>query len=218
MTIDKATIINWALVDIGAGPVFSVDDGSDLSEQCENSWQRCVDEVFGMHDWSFARKTYRNVRHAETPENGWHYGFDLPGNRIGPPLKVMDQAGSSPRPLREYALEEGMLFCNQSETWSLCKVAVAPDAWEPPFRAAFVIALAGYLAIPIWFDEDLRDAKLAEAFGSPSQQGGGGKLGRLMAQDRAGAPVGQTQADDEPLTAARTTGAGPIHTPWHGDF
>lgn len=217
MTIDKQAIINWTLTDIGVGPVFSTDDGSELAENCEAVWQRTIDQVFGLHNWSFARKTYKNRRRDETPENGWRYAFDLPGGRIGNPLKILDQAGSSPRPLRDFTIEEGLLYCNVTETWSLCKVEVSPDNWPPEWRAAFVVAYGGYLAVPVWGDEDMRNARLAEAFGTPSKEGAGGLFGRLMAQDKASNPVGEPMTNDSPLTAVRPQGMGDA-SGWAGRF
>lgn len=212
MGIDKATIINWALGEIGAGPMFSVDDGSDLAEQVENTWPACVDRVFGMHSWSFAKKTYRNVRLAAEPENGFRYGFDLPGERIGAPLRYLED----PRrrtPLRDFALEGGQLFCDVPDTWSLCKVYVDPDIWPPDFRSAFVTALGGYLAMPVWQDADLRNDKMVEAFGTPSREGTGGLFGRLMAQDLAAAPIGAPMERESPVVNARITG---VSEPWYG--
>ncbi|MVA09081.1 hypothetical protein GOZ78_03485 [Agrobacterium vitis] len=216
MTIDKPTIINMTLADIGVGPVFSVDDGSELSENVALVWQRTVDHIFGLHDWSFSLKTFKNRLREEEPENGWRHAFDLPGTRIGNPLKIMDQAGASPRPLREFTIEEGLLFANCTQTWSLCKVLVSPDIWPPDFRAAFVVAFGGYLAVPVWQDENLRDARLQEAFGSPSQQGGGGLFGRLMAQDKTSRPVGEPMGDDSPLIGVRPQGAGGAGDAWYG--
>jgi hypothetical protein len=217
MAIDKATIINQALTAIGAGPMFSIDDGSDLAEQIANTYPVCVDRIFGMHDWKFAKRTFRNTRLADRPENGWNYAFDLPGNRIGNPLKIMDQAGHSPRPLRKFDLEEGKLFCDRPETWSVCKVLVDPDYWDPSFRAAFITALAGYLAVPVWNDYDLKADKLQEAFGTPSREGTGGEIGRLMALDKASASVGESILDDDPLTSVHHTGGSPwLSGSWHG--
>lgn len=218
MTIDKAKIINWTLGDIGVGPIFSTDDGSDLAENCENAWQRTIDQVIGLHNWSFCRKTFKNRRRDETPENGWSYAFDLPGGRIGNPLKVMDRAGSSPHPLRDFTIEGGILYANVTETWSLCKFEASPDSWPPEWRAAFVVAYGGYLAVPVWADEDMRDRRLAEAFGTPSKEGTGGLFGRLMAQDKASNPVGEPMQDDNPVTAVRAQGAGGGDLPWHGKF
>lgn len=212
--IDKAALINRALTQIGVGPVFSIDDGSDLAEICEQAWLSCVDHTFGLDDWEFAKLTKRNNRHAATPENGWTYGFDLPAGRIGEPLKIMDQAGHSPRPLRHFAIEGGKLYCNASETWSVCKFVTDPESWPPPWRVAFEKALCGYLAMPVWEDEQLRDTSFADAFGSRSQQGTGGMFGRLMAQNKAAQPIGEPMGNDSPLTDVRPTGAA---LPWYGN-
>ena len=217
MTIDKATIINEALTDIGVGPMFSTDDSSELSEQIEATWRRVVDQIFGMHDWSFSKKTFKNRRLADRPENGWAYAYELPGVRLGPPLMNLESAGANPRILRHFALEEGLLFANVPETWSQCKVLVDPDYWDPPFRSAFIVALGGYLAVPVWADQDLREEKLVEAFGTPSREGTGGLFGRLMAQDKTAAPLGGDMMANDPLTAVHDTG-GRASLPWYGEF
>ena len=59
------------------------------------------------------------------------------------------------------------------------------------FRSAFVTALGGYLAMPVWQDADLRNDKMVEAFGTPSREGTGGLFGRLMAQDLAAVIAGE---------------------------
>lgn len=215
MSIDRATIINMALTDIGAGPMFSVDDESDLAEQIDLQWRAVIDRTIGMHPWTFFRKTYRNTRLDATPENGWRYGFALPGARIGNPLKILDQAGQSPRPLKHFTIEEGKVFCNAEETWSLCKFEADPDYWPPEWRGAFVVALGAYLAVPVWQDNDLRNAMLVEAFGTPSREGTGGLFGRLMAQDRASEPVNDMGIEENPLINARVVGTSADY-PWYG--
>lgn len=215
MTVDKATIINWALTDIGAGPIFSIDDDTDLAEQIEATWQRTVDRVFGMHDWTFSKVTRKNRLLVDPPEIGWQYQFDLPGDRIGNPLAYLRAVVPQPVLIRNFALQEGRLFCNEPVSYSIVKVAVDPSAWDPVFRSAFVTVLAGSLAVPVWMDEDMRDRKLAEAFGTPSMQGTGGTIGRLMAQDKGASPIGdQPLLANDPLTDAHSVGRGEM--PWYG--
>lgn len=214
MSIDRATIINMALTDIGAGPMFSVDDDSDLAAQIELQWMAVIDRTIGMHSWSFCRKTYKNTLLSTAPDNGWRYCFDLPGTRIGNPLKILDQAGQSPRPLKRFTIEEGKLFCDVTETWSLCKFQADPDYWPPEWRGAFVVALGAYLAVPVWQDADMRNDMLVEAFGTPSREGTGGLFGRLMAQDRASEPVDDMGNEENPLINARYGGAS--DEAWYG--
>lgn len=215
MSIDRATIINWALTDIGAGPMFSVDDDSDQAEQIANVWQAVVDRTFGLTDWSFSRQTRKLVRRAAKPENGFANGFDLPGDRIGNPLRYWSHPRDR-RPIRDFTLEAGVFYCDCAEAWSLCKTYVDPDYWPTDWRSAFIVALGAYLAVPIWQDDDMRDGRLAEAFGSPSQQLTGGMFGRLIAQDKASNPIGDPQSLDNPLVNARYSGSADLS--WHGRY
>lgn len=209
--IDKPVIVNWALSKIGSFATFTIDGEDDLSSQIELTWQRCVDQCFGLTDWTFLKRTFQLDRTTEKPVNGWSYEFALPGGRIGDPLKVM--AGKTGRePYRHYDLEGGHLYADIQEIRATLKIYLDPEYWDPGFRSAFTTALAGYLAVPVSHDTDMRDSLLREAFGTPSKEGTGGLFGRLMAQNKAGSPVGHPLANADPLTAARHGGS------WHGRY
>lgn len=211
--IDRVTIINWALADLGASPVMSIDDGSDQAGTVAQCWQRCVDHCFSLHDWHDFRKSFRLERAPDRPFNGWAFEHFLPGVRIGGALKVM-QAGST-EPVRDFDREGASIFSNHDDLWVRLKVYLDPQHWEPGFRAAFTVALAAYLAVPIRSSTDMRDTLMAQAFGTPSREGTGGMFGRLIAQDRAAAPIGRPIANAEPVLGDRT---GSRPAPWHGSF
>lgn len=212
MLIDKAVIVNWALNDVGHYATFSIDDESDLAGQVELCWQRCIDHCVGLADWHDFRKTFKLSRRAEEPQNGWKYEFLLPGGRIGEPLKILDRAGQCPSPLRNFDREENSIFADVEDIWARCKVERDPEHWDPAWRAAFTVALSSYFATAILMNTDLAQKKWDVAFGTPSREGGGGLFGRLMAQNRAGAPVGSPVLDAEPLGLARSSGGGS----WYG--
>ncbi|MBY2992494.1 hypothetical protein HF272_13750 [Rhizobium leguminosarum] len=215
MAIDKADIINQALVGIGAGPIFSIDDDSDLAEQIAYTWQRIVDHCFGLTDWSFALVTARMRRLDAQPENGWIFAYDLPADRIGNPVAYRRGPRWADGIIRDFTLQARKFYSNEQEAWAIYKVEQDPELWEPTFRSAFITALEGALAIPVWSDEDMRDRKWQIAFGSPSLQGGGGEFGRVVAQDKAARPIGEENLlANDPLTAVRPlAGAGDA---WHG--
>ncbi|WP_057465811.1 hypothetical protein [Pseudovibrio sp. POLY-S9] len=214
--IDKTAIVNWALTEIGVGAQFSLDDDSDLSVQVRNTWQRCVEHCFSLTNWSFARRTFKLSRLADTPNNGWGYGFLLPGDKNGPPLRVLSQAGAKPRTLRSYDIEGRAVFADIPEVWALCKIHLKPDEWDPAFRSGFVVALSGFLAVPVKQDKNLAKEFLERAFGTKSEKGGGGVLGRLADQDAASAPTGQGFLDEDPLTEAHSGVSSASH--WHGRY
>ncbi|NDV87041.1 hypothetical protein GTW51_10040 [Aurantimonas aggregata] len=200
--IDKATLVNRALIKLGQAATFSIDDENHISGKVDAVWPDLVAHCFGLHDWTFCRATYRLTRIELEPENGWCYRFGLPGNRIGEPLKIL----SDPRrdaPLREFSIEGGELFADVLDVWARCKVEVNPAIWDPAFRAAFTTALAGALAVPIQSDQDLEATYWQQAFGTSSQGGTGGLFGRLISQNVASDPPDSANRWRDPLTDAR---------------
>ncbi|MDG4894621.1 hypothetical protein P9272_13670 [Mesorhizobium sp. WSM4976] len=208
--ITKAMIVNWALVELGLAPNFSIDDDTPLGARVEIFWPRTMARAFGLHDWIFCRQTFLLTRQQATPINGWTYGFDLPGGIIGPPLKLT----SDPRcevPLRDFAIEGKTVFTNEQAAYARCKVYLEPTDWPPQFTDAFAVLLAAYLAVPLTQDTELAANKEAAAIGTPSQGGAGGMFGRLIAQDRAASPVASPAVSDA-LSGGRFT------TDWHGRY
>lgn len=209
MLIDKAVIANWALHEIGHFATFSIDADDELSGQVDLAWQRCVDRCVSLHHWKDFEDTFKLVRSAETPNNGWTYKFSLPGGRIGEPLKVMDQVnGNSYRLLRNFKRGGNYIYANCPDVWAEFRFLLDPEYWEPGWRDAFVVALGGYLAVPVLSNYELKKELLQLAFGTPSKEGSGGLFGRLIAQDRAGAPMGNPLQDGDPLSDAHASGAG----------
>lgn len=203
--LDKAMIVNWALPELGLAPTFSIDDATPLGAQVDIFWPRAVGHCFGLHDWTFCRRTARLSRIEDEPETGYRYGFELPGDKIGPPQKVLCDPRSQ-HPVRDFRIEGQVLFADVPDVWVVCKVAVDPSAWDWQWAGAFATCLASMLAVPLLQDMDLAGEKWAMAFGSPSQGGTGGIFGRLIAQDRAAGPVGANMLVNDPLTAGRFSG------------
>lgn len=212
--IDKATIVNWALIDLGQPASFSIDEESELGGIVDNVWQRLVDHTFGLADWTFCRRTAKLNRREATPVTGYAFAFDLPGDKVGDPLKL----SSDPKfrqPVREFYLEGLQVHSDEAQIYARCRVLVDPVAWDPAFRAAFVTALAGYLAIPVLQDSDMAEDKKKAAFGTPSQGGAGGEFGRLIAQNRASSPIGSPFGGNDVLVDVRQSG-GRLTDSWHG--
>lgn len=199
--ITKPIIVNWALAELGLPAKFSVDDATPLGGYVDIFWPRMEARCFGVHDWAFCRRTSRLTRESAEPQNGWRYGFALPGDRIGPPLKLL----SDPRretPLRSFDIEGETLFADEEQAWARCKVAVDPSAWPIQFAEVFATALASALAVPLRQDDGASAELEMKAFGHPREQGAGGIIGRLIAQDLAGRQVSSPLLREDPLTSA----------------
>jgi len=206
--IDKAMIVNWALTELGLAPNFSIDEDTKLGGLVDIFWPRAEARTFGLHDWTFCRQTFLLTRQAATPVTGWTYGFDLPGDILGPPLKLTSDPHCEV-PLRDFAIEGTTVFANEPVVYARCKQVLDPAAWPPQFADGFATLLASYLAIPLTQDADLKADKEAAAIGTPATGGAGGIFGRMIAQDRAASPVGSPATTDV-LQGGRAS------YPWHG--
>lgn len=201
-TIDMATIINMALPGIGQPPSFSLESGDTFGATCRGAYNRCRDHVFGLHDWSFLRLTRKLTRHSATPINGWTYGYDLPGDMIGAPRKLLRSLNPAVT-LRDFDREALSIYCNEANVWARVTVDLDPEYWEVSFRAAFVRALEGYLAVPLLADIDMEAKRFRDAFGAGAERGAGGLIGRCIAADMAGQPIESPFTRGDPLTDAR---------------
>lgn len=214
MATDKAKIINWALTDLGIGPTFSSDDGSDLSEQVENTWERTVVYAFGLDNWHWAKKTKKLDRQAAAPLNGYRYGFDLPGDRIGNPETVFYEPG---RKCRDFTIEGSTIFANEPQLSVRYKLIVQVEDWPAEWASAFVKLLAANLAVPLQSDNRRREELHQEALGQPHEQARGGMFGRLMAQNLASQPNESPLDGGDPLSDARHSSADPYMS-WAGRY
>ena len=210
--LDKPTIVNWSLAELGLAANFTVDDHSRIGGVVAIFWPRAIARCFGLHDWTFCRRTAELTRLVDAPQTGYRYGFELPGDRLGEPVKLL----SDPRnetPIRDFRIEGDTLSCDSPAAYAVCKVMVDPRRWDWQFADCFAVALAACLAIPLTQDAELAAEKEKRAFGTPSEGGAGGMFGRLIAQNRGAHPVGSPLLRNDPLTVA-----GGRALDWHGKF
>lgn len=198
----KVNIVNAALVELGQPQSYTHDAETELGGIVDAVWPNLEAFLCAAYDFTYFRST-RALAALATPSNGWAYGYQLWADRIGDPLAILSQVSPSERYHRSFMLEGGNVYTDIAQAWARYRVAGDPRFWDGGFRAAFTLALAGKLAVPIVQDEDLAAAKLAQAWGSPRENFGGGLFGKLISNNRAAQPQGRGFMDDDPLTAAR---------------
>ena len=198
----RARLVNQALALLGQAASFSVDATDKRAGKVDLVWPLVVSRCFGLYAWSWATAPASLVRHATAPVDGFEYAFDLPAATAGPAIRFFAD-GEGRTPLRDFAIVGTELHCRAPAVWTLARYPVDPETWDPFFAAAFVVALASALAVPLQQDETSRDAYERQAFGLPSEGGTGGLFGRLIAADRASQPMRSPWDCGDPLTDAR---------------
>lgn len=199
---DKVHVVNRALVKLGEAPSYLADDDTAIGQAVQLVWPGVEARFLALHDWSFARKTSKPETKAPPHNNGWTYGFVLPGDRVGDPLAVLTDVAHEAY-LRDFMIEQGVLYTNIDPVWVRYRVMADPEYWDDGFREVFAIALAGALAVPVRQDDDLAAQYERQAFGDPREGGAGGLVARLVALNKAAQPSGRRFMDHDPLTAAR---------------
>jgi hypothetical protein len=212
-TYNHLKVMNNALAHIAGGQIMAEDEDTELAEKVVPVYYSRLRAVFGMHEWSFAGKTYKLDAIAPTAENdydatarrfnnGWHYAFALPGSRIGDPRKVLRDPRNHRDPLREFLIESGWLYADRDQAWAVVTVLADPITWSPLFALGIERITAADICVPVTHDAKLAEAIRTIAEGSQQEQGRGGLIGRAMATDAAKARTPTALARD-PLTDAR---------------
>jgi hypothetical protein len=172
MAIDKVSISNQALTEIGVGAITSLEEDSEAAFQTRLVFDQLLEEELERGNWSFA--TYRAELAAEItpPAFGWAYSHPLPSNPYC--LRVISIEDDP-----EHILE-GRKILSDETPLQIRYIGRVTDMAQLSglFRQAFAYRLAKALAIPLRGSGDLRDRMnkeyveaLAIAASKDSQQG-----------------------------------------------
>ncbi len=208
--VDDATILNRALARIGAGAVTGRDEDTDLARQAWAVYDDTVEAGLALYHWKWPLRTVRLDRLAGEPGNGWDYAFQAPSTALGPPQALFSYPRTPQHPLRDFQVEGGTVYADVADLWGRYVVRLAAAEWPPLYRVALTMWLAAELAVPVTHDSTLASALRQEVFGSPSEAGRGGLMGRAIALDTAGSGDPSPILASDPLTGARFDG------PWWG--
>ena len=199
---DKQTLINKALTVIGHTPI-SIEDEDDKAESASTAFDLTVDEIFGLHAWSWA-KTRRALQRITTPSGSTKpHAFQYPGDVLGAPLAVFSSVQPEQRDFG-YILQGSMLFADGENRWADFQEVKPLAQWPSAFRAGFIKALAAELCIPIAELIELRAVYRTELFGRDWEQYQGGLFGRLIAADKAAQPLHTPQLGHQLNSARRS--------------
>lgn len=79
---NRTTIINTALMRVGANGVNLSFQGTSAAQTAEAAYQRTLDLCLSLYPWPFAMRLVRLARNAESPAFGYRYSFKLPGDCV----------------------------------------------------------------------------------------------------------------------------------------
>lgn len=166
----RVDIVNMALTRLGERQIAALTEDTELADLCEVNYLPVLDELLCSHDWSFASRKATLARLAAAPANEWSYAYQLPADRIGPPLRLFDSAGTGIDPISDYETVGGDQIHTDAEA-VVAEYPFRPDESMFPgyFVSAFADKLAEVLAMPITHSEAVLRARAELAARSISQ-------------------------------------------------
>lgn len=156
MAIDKVTMTNQALAEIGVGAITSLDEQSEPAFQAKVIFDQLLDEEIERGNWSFATYRAELAASVDPPAFGWSYSHPLPSNPYC--LRVLAIEGEP-----DYTVEGRAILANETPL-QITYIGRVTDMAQLSglFRQAFAFRLAKTLAIPLRGSGDLRDRMAKE--------------------------------------------------------
>lgn len=183
-TVTREELVNAALSLLGSPAITSLDSDGDKERACVQAIKHTEGSAFASnYDWSFARRTRKLQRIDRTPENGFRFAHEMPGDSTGGPIAILLDSRVPTSTLRDYSFEDGLVTSDFEEIWCVYPAITDPAGWPGEFRTLFETLLASNLAIPIGHDPGLADYYKTMALGGTNEQRRGGLMGAALAAD-----------------------------------
>lgn len=167
----KISIVNMALVKLGADPLTSLEEDNDRAVLAEQLYESTRDAVLEAAPWRFATKRVELAKSATDPAFGFDSQFALPSDS----LRILETDNNR----IPWQIENGFLMTNRGSV----KVryifrVVDENKFSPLFIEAFAERLAAEFAMGVTgkpnlkqLHQDLSDKKVKEARTMDSQAG-----------------------------------------------
>lgn len=196
-------IVNRALARVGIEPIGSFADefnGSKASLVYDGTVGFCI----GLGTFSFAQEMRALPRIAdETSSFGLKYVFQLPSDRLGPPLRISNDPTRLHPEFSRYVLSASQVHADETALYALIKFTPAPDNWPATFAEAVSLALAGEFAYALADDDKTRQQYRVDAFGFPQDDYRGGALGAAIREDARATPPRRLPFGTSPFLVGR---------------
>lgn len=182
-------ICSNALVRLGAQPIQSFDEGTNIATACETIYNMKKKYALNAYPWRFSMKFAQLSRLTAAPAAAWDYQFTLPSDRIQDgPACVWTSDDTGDIPFRDYTLIGNKLLCNEKEIWVQYQYDVDEANFPPYFTELLVNIMAVELCFLVTDNNSLRQELKLETYGTPSEQGQGGLVAISRAIDSRDTP------------------------------
>jgi len=191
-------LTNQALRLLGEYGVQSFEEGTDLSETCNQIVPTTLAALLTAFPWRFTMRKAQLARIAEAPLTEWAYQHARPSEAIF--IRAVRPAPSAPA-AEAWEIFENRILSNHETLYCDYQVQIDSAVWPAWFTNLARHALAADLAIAVGAGAEKGDYFNRRAFGAPMENGAGGLMRQarhLDSQQQTPQTLGAT-----PLVTAR---------------
>ena len=188
MAVTKIDICSNALLQLGAEPINSFEDGSSLADICATMYPPFKKYTLSTYPWLFTMKKAQLAKLLEEPINEYKYAYQLPSDLLV--LRAIYDNGQVGA-IAYIAYElfgDKKLFTDAEKIYADYQYEVDENEFPHYFNEFISTAFAAKIAMAVTENENLAALKSQQAFGSPNDNLSGGMFGvakRIDAQQQA---------------------------------
>lgn len=183
------SICSDALVLLGAAPISSFADGTDIATACELLYPDLRDSLLSRYPWSWSYQKTQIARLGITPDNQYKYAYQLPGDMLSGVRALFADSSTDQAPVRYgWEIYGDQLYTNLETVYIDYQSTVLEDKMPAYFVRLLRTALAAELGIVVTDQLSKTDYFTALSFGTPGENGRGGLFREAMNVDSRGNP------------------------------
>ena len=144
MRHNRTSIINTALMRVGAQGVTAAFQDAPAAQTAAAAYDRVLTYCLSLHPWSFAMRHAALARGTESPAPGWRYAWPLPADC----LRVVTAAADGGEQHICYALAGDALQANAAAvivSYVSSEAASVPDAFADALAWRVALEIAPYV-------------------------------------------------------------------------
>lgn len=200
--VNDIILAQRACARIGHTPIEDFSEETIGGESCQLIYDGTLEMCLDAYPWTWAQSAVQLTKTAEVSKLGHLYVYQMPGDRIGGPQRLLDDITDEKSTVTLFALEVDRIHASVDPLYGVFKIKPDPSIWPGAFREVFVTALASRFAVAIAADKGLADSLWVEAFGNMSEQMRGGLMGAAIRADSRASPVRSLPHDQNPFLAS----------------
>ena len=190
MALTDIQICANALIRLGAQPIQSFDEGTDLATVCATIYPSKAQYILSLYPWRFTMNFAQLSRLTVAPSAQYTYQYALPADRVqgGFPV-VFNSSDVNACPIKDYTIIGNRLMTDYDEIWVQYQYQADESLWPFYFTELMINVMKHELCIIVTEDKSLYAEIHSEVFGTPVEQGQGGLLAQAMFLDSRDNPT-----------------------------